>query len=1388
VKRALLTGVLLVVLTLALALSWLLTSESGLRWIFQQAETALAGTLQVRQVSGSLDDRITLQGIEFKNPDIGLNVEQVVLYWDFWALLSMRVDVTSLHIQQLDIRLAQTNDPADKPPTAAGLPAPGLPLDVQIRDLAIDQITLTQAGKPVKLQQLQLRAAARGNQISVEGLDVRVVDIAVDRDFYDFEISLAGDIDMAQNFAHDLRIDWQTSLPSGAAIDNSLHISGDLESTRLLQETRGVLAANLSLQLNDLLDSLNWQASLDLASFDTSLLDSSLPVLRGALTLTAKGDLTTAQVSGRLDADSSDLGKFDAEFDLHSLDQARPWDGVNIESLKLGIFAGKLATRGQLYWSPTLSWTSEVTASDINPASLLPDWPGQLSSRMQIAGQIDDGQLSASATITELSGTLRDYPISLQGKLHWGDDTLAIKTANLVSGNTHITATGKIGNDLDLDWSLDSQDLAELYPGAGGRLKASGHLGGALQAPEVKAIFNGAALHFSDYAVETVDGDIAVDLLHWRQLDVRLTASNLDIQGQRLQSVDVTADQKQIKASLITTGVKARVELAGKLDEQGWRGKLLNADIDTSDFSTWRLQTPVAISLERESLSSEPLCLVSAKNGKVCSSLRQAGESWDIGLELASLPLRMIGKWIPPELELDGIINATAALQYNPTGQLLGKLQATFPAAGVSYPLQEGKVERFDYRQGELAVSLERDQISTTTRLTLENGDHLEGSLLMPGADILQFDTAAQPIQAKISVAARNWAVLGKMLPQIDDISGELGIDISVSGSIATPRLQGSARINDGAFRLPAQKLKVEQIHLSLQGDGSESLEFSIDAVAAAGKISLKGETLLDQNAGWPSDISLSGKGFDLAVLLAPWLAEPLAIEGELDASAELKFRAPDQLLGEVRFSAARGKLTYPLVADEVDRWDYQDAFATVTLGEQGISASSGFVMGNNSDMKAEVSLPAAKLLTLDPEQQPLKANVRVNFKELDLIQYLIPDIDKVTGQLALDATVAGNLAQPQVFVNAEIQQAAFRVPRLGLNIDQISLLGSSDEQNRFDFKLSAHSGEGQLSIAGSSQLDAARGWPSSVTIKGENFEVSRIPEAVVTASPELKISIAKRTILIEGDLLIPYAKLQPKDISTATKVSNDTVIIGSEPAKEEPWKITTRVNLVLGERVTFYGFGFEGRIGGRLLVEDSPGQLSRGTGEITIREGRYRAYGQRLDINDGRVLFTGGALDNPGLDLRAVRQVNEVTVGLKVLGRLQQPEVELFSIPTLGETDMLSYLLFGRPMNEASGTEGAAMAQAALALGLAGGDNIARRLGDRFGFDEMRVESNDTGDQASLVVGRYLSPDLYVSYGVGLIESINSINLRYQLSQRWHLEAESGEYQGADVLFSIER
>ena len=1388
-KRILLAGLLFLALGAILAAGWLLSSESGLRWIYQQTEVLLPGELRSQQLSGTLSDGIVLQGVEYDDEEISLTADRLVLHWNPWALLRARIDISRLEALQLDIQLRPSDDDSSKQADDARLPQLDLPLELQLHALEVDRLRLSWGDAPLALEQLKLQAASRGSQIDITAFSVRVVELAIDENqVSDFEISLAGNIVATGDYPHTLNIDWQTRLPAGDIIVNSTRISGDLGSTRLTQQSRGPLQANLELRLQDLLGHLSWQADLKVANLNTTLLDPTLPVLRGSLTISAKGDLRSAQATGQLDANSAELGPFKASFDLRSLEQARLTDGVHVETLQLAIFDGELAAQGQLYWSPLLSWESTLNASDINPARLFTEWPGNLGGRLQTQGRLEDDKLFASASIANLNGRLRGYPLSLQGEVQWRDDTLDIESARLESGNTRVNATGRVGADLDLDWSLDSRDLAELYPAAQGQLVASGHLGGEAGAPIIKASFNGNSLRLDDYAIEGIDGDIVLDLLNWRQIDVRLKAREVEVQDQRLHSIDIDANQRRIKANLVAASASAVIELAGELHEQGWRGKLLTAEIDSKDFDVWRLRAPAAMNLSRNALSSEPLCLRSSQQADICASFQQREAAWDIDLDLSRIPLQMLRRWTPVELELDGVINATADLQYNPDEPLLGKLEVEFPAASARYPLQEGKPESFDYRMGELDLLLEPEQIKVSTRLLLENGDRLEGSAVLPQADILQLDLERQTMQTSISVEASNWVVLDALVPQIEILQGELELNIAANGFVTRPKLQLSGRLVDAAIHLLEADLKIEEIELNLQSSGAQSVEYSGQATAAAGRIAVRGNTLLDRDKAWPSALEFTAENLDLASVLGPWIVPQLTIDGRLQASGEFSYRAPDQLLGELRLSSAQGSLQYPLLGQSVEEWKYRDALVTLSLNEQEISARSSVDIGSNSDLVAEITLPQARLLALDFERQPLQASAQVSFEELNLIQLLIPEVDQLQGELTLKLALAGSLAQPIVSAQAKIPLASFNIPRLGLQVEQLSLLGETDASNRFNFRMTAASGDGQLSIHGSSQLESANHWSADLQVKGTDFEVARIPEAQVSVSPDLNISIDGRNIHVEGDMLIPSARLEPKDISTATHVSRDSIVIGGDEPEEQRWQISTHVNLTLGEQVSFIGFGFDGTFGGRLLVEDRPDELSTGTGEITILEGRYRAYGQRLDIDKGRLLFGGGALDNPGLDLRAQRQVSDVTVGLTISGRLQQPKIELFSVPAMGETEMLSYLLLGRPLETASNSEGSAMASAALALGLAGGQFLAQSLGDDLGFDDVYVDSNDTGDQASLVIGRYLSPKMYVSYGLGLVESIDTLTLRYQLADRWHVQAESGRYQGADLLFTIER
>ncbi|HEY8429557.1 MAG TPA: translocation/assembly module TamB domain-containing protein, partial [Sandaracinaceae bacterium] len=98
-------------------------------------------------------------------------------------------------------------------------------------------------------------------------------------------------------------------------------------------------------------------------------------------------------------------------------------------------------------------------------------------------------------------------------------------------------------------------------------------------------------------------------------------------------------------------------------------------------------------------------------------------------------------------------------------------------------------------------------------------------------------------------------------------------------------------------------------------------------------------------------------------------------------------------------------------------------------------------------------------------------------------------------------------------------------------------------------------------------------------------------------------------------------------------------------------------------------------------------------------------------------------------------------------------------------------------------------LAAAARALQLAGGERLARRIGTAFGFEEVDIETGSTNGAAALVLGRQLSPRLYINYSIGLFESENVLRLRYRLTPNWSLEAQSGgTTSGGDIFYTIER
>jgi len=199
-----------------------------------------------------------------------------------------------------------------------------------------------------------------------------------------------------------------------------------------------------------------------------------------------------------------------------------------------------------------------------------------------------------------------------------------------------------------------------------------------------------------------------------------------------------------------------------------------------------------------------------------------------------------------------------------------------------------------------------------------------------------------------------------------------------------------------------------------------------------------------------------------------------------------------------------------------------------------------------------------------------------------------------------------------------------------------------------------------------------------------------------------------------------------------------------------------------------------------------------RGTGQIVVHDGAYSFHGVDLAVDQGRLIFTNTPVDNPGLDITATRKLDQVLAGVRVLGSLKKPHATLYSRPPLPEADILAYLIAGKPMDFASREEGNRLRNAASSLGGAAGSLLAKEIGSRFGLggllDEIGVETPGGTESASLFLGKYLTPRLYLQYGLGVFQPSNAFRLRYKLNEHWQLQSETGEQSGADILFEWEK
>jgi len=660
---------------------------------------------------------------------------------------------------------------------------------------------------------------------------------------------------------------------------------------------------------------------------------------------------------------------------------------------------------------------------------------------------------------------------------------------------------------------------------------------------------------------------------------------------------------------------------------------------------------------------------------------------------------------------------------------------------------------------------------SVRANVDIDLSDKLDSHLDLKARGVSLYQRSLGTVSAGLEGRASNHRFT------LDSAGGLIDVHGAISGSYDPKGWRGT--ING----LTLRNADIVDVHLEAPAAASASAD-----AAQLAPLCLVGEgERVCAHGSWVRngvfDLQSQGTGIPLRAVGANFPTKP-DYHGLLGFDIQAHGTSLRDVTGHLSADLAEGRLRYKLPSGRDGELLLGNGHAELVAAPAQVTAQVHVAATEQSFL--DVKLAGARNAEQSPWQTPISGEIHTQAHELGFLPLMVDQIDRSVGEMNADFNVSGTLGEPQLDGSIQLHKGE-------LDFYQVNLLMRAIEA-RIDIAGT------RLRLAGSAQIGAGTAavngemaWrdrkpEGEIKLAGDKLTLVNVPELRADASPDLTFKVDGRRIDVGGTVTIPYARIKPADLTGAQLASGDEIILGEQTTSDDlRLQVYTDVKLVLGSDVTVDTYGLTGRLTGSVSASSDPSGSAHGSGELQIADGKYAAYGRLLDIQRGRLIFNGGLVSDPAVDLRAVKVFPEVTAGVNVRGKLRNPQLSFFSDPSLPQSQIVSVLVAGGTIEslQKSGTQ--QVGQARNELLAQGGAIVAQQLGARLGVEDVGLES-DTLNQTSLVLGKFLNPRLYVSYGISLSEALNTVKLRYTLSDHWTIKTEAGENRSTDLVFTIER
>ncbi|MGZ8223790.1 MAG: translocation/assembly module TamB domain-containing protein [Methylobacter sp.] len=884
-RKRIILVVLLIILIIPAGLLALVSSNTGSRWLLRQVFATLPAQVSVETIEGRLIDRVSLGNVHYQTDSQSIDIKNLAFTWTPYELFSGTLKIIELTLHGLNVSITETQEQQkDSFDFEAEL---GLPVQVVIENFLLTDMQLHIGNQVHRLEKLQLSAATEDGLLKIVSLTANAQPVAA---------SLQGEVTLGKGFPFNLTMDWQFNAKENGLWQGLTTVKGDLHKLAFDNHLSSPFQLILKGNLDNVLETPRIAARGDWQNIKWPITGAAPQIKSEQGYFEINGLLSDYKIILNGQLTQQYLQKASLSFNGKGSQ-----DAMAIEKLELKSASGLFNVKGKVSWKDVTTFDLVAKGQNFNPAILLPEMPGNLTFSTHIKGKLAEEALQLDADIDNLSGKLRGYPVSANGKLALAGDQLKVDALRVSSGVNKLAANGMLSQKQGvLDISIDAPNLASLWPNLGGSLTGNGHLQGAWKNPAVKFQARGKRLHFAEYRAEqlAVNIDYSPDSPKISTID--LSAHSLKSGETQISQLLIngrgTIKQHIFKADINSSYGVVSAALNGGLKADTWQGDLSRLNLKTRDWGVWQLNKNMDMRITQKPSGIDAAfdegCLIQQSASLCTQGHYFANGDFQFDLKATALPMALMQPYLPQQVKLNGIINADAELR-NKNRLIAGHYSVNIPANAKISVRTKDVTTNIPLGASSLSGKINGNAVSAELDLALAANDYVRGQF--------RIDTGeTQAISGEMTGSIVKFDLLNPFLPELSGIQGHLTTDLAVQGTIKNPVVSGAIHLAAASVNIPEFGLNLHDINLDAvaSADNSHLLRITGSAKSGEGFVRLNGDVLLQAESGWPIELRLTGENFEVAKLP----------EAQITVSPALKLEFSDahgQVTGKLKVQKA---------------------------------------------------------------------------------------------------------------------------------------------------------------------------------------------------------------------------------------------------------------------------------------------------------------------------------------------------------------------------------------------------------------------------------------------------------------------------------------------------